>query len=57
MYVVTAFGAAPFLMPSTMNSSALRFSGESISAFLPSSESTLPPAAKASSRKFTVRPS
>ena len=57
MYVVTAFGAAPFLMPSTMNCSALRFSGESNSAFLPSSESTLPPAANAISRKSQVRPS
>ena len=57
MYVVTAFGAAPSLMPSIMNWSALRFSGESNSAFLPSSDSTLPPAAKAISRKSQVRPS
>src|SRR5829696_8236722 len=57
MYVVTAFGGAPDLMPSTMNWSALTFSGELISDFEPSSLSTLPPAAKASSRKSTVRPS
>src|SRR4029079_19582225 len=55
--VVTAFGAAPSLMPSTMNCRALRFSGELIVDFEPSSERTLPPAANASSRKLTVRPS
>ena len=57
MYVVTAFGAAPFLMPSTMNWSAFSFSAELNSAFVPSSESTVPPAANASSRKSQVRPS
>ena len=50
MYVVTAFGAAPLLTPSTMNCSALRFSGELMADFLPSALSTWPPAAKASSR-------
>jgi hypothetical protein len=40
-----------------MNLSAFRFSGESNSAFVPSSERTLPPAAKEISRKSQVRPS
>jgi hypothetical protein len=57
MYVVTAFAAAPDSMPSTISLSALTFSGESISDLVPSSESTLPPAARASSRKATVSPS
>src|SRR3954451_10496662 len=57
MYVVTAFGAEPFLMPSIMNCSALTFWGELMSDFVPSSERTLPPAANATSRKSQVRPS
>ncbi len=57
MYVTTAFGASPFLMPSIMNWSALTFSGELNVDFLPSSEMTEPPAANAISRKSQVRPS
>ena len=57
MYVVTPLAATPSLTPSTMNCSALTFSGESITASLPSSESTSPPAANAISRKSHVRPS
>ena len=41
MYVVTALGAAPSLTPSTMNCSALRFSGELMADFLPSSAEDL----------------
>ena len=44
LYVVTAFGASPFLMPSTMNFSTSLTSCESTVASLPSSENTLPPA-------------
>jgi hypothetical protein len=57
MYVVTPLAAVPFFTPSTMNCSALTFWGESIMAFLPSSERTWPPAAYESSRKSHVRPS
>ena len=44
LYVVTAFGAAPFLMPSAMKVRTSLTSCESAVASLPSSEITLPPA-------------
>ena len=45
--------AVPSLTPSTMNCSALTFSGESISDSLPSSDSTWPPASMRSDPKRT----
>jgi hypothetical protein len=45
MKVVTPLGAPPFLMTSTSCCVAATFSGESIVAFEPSSERTVPPAA------------
>ena len=57
MNVRLALTAPPDFIPSTISFSAFRFSGESNSAFLPSSERIVPPAAEDSSTKLQVRPS
>ena len=57
MNVRLALTAPPDFMPSTISCSALRFSGESSSALVPSSERIRPPAAEESSTKLQVRPS
>src|SRR3954462_900148 len=54
---VTAFGAVPCLMPSTMSCSALTACGELIADLVPSELSTCPPAGTSRSGESHVGPS